>query len=77
MDQSEGVKEEKEEEEYEPSLNIRRNLKKMENQNRSVHRMQEISESYAYESESMGLRNRRSQEIYEDPIKREDNDLDF
>ena len=40
--------------------------------------MNEISESYPYESESMGFRNnRRSHDIYEDNIKREDNDLDF
>lgn len=40
--------------------------------------MNEISESYHYESESMGAyRNRRSQDIYEEAIKREENDLDF
>ena len=44
----------------------------------SVHKMNEISESYPYESESMGgYRNRRSQDIYEEAIKREDNDIDF
>jgi hypothetical protein len=45
---------------------------------RSVQKINEISESYPYESESMGgYRNRRSQEIYEEAIKREDNDIDF
>ncbi len=77
MDHSEEVKEEREEEEYEPSINVRKTLKKMENQNPTLQKMNEASESYPYESESIGARHKRPLDIYEEGIKREDNDLDF